>query len=152
MQSTLVKYIFIHTYYIHTLYSLLYFHFLEEPKGLVVNCSAVFDNSTILVECGLNDTSSAPALSISISMTGIVKNKMINFDRDKIPVHDRSLPRVVDVPLRFIMPDEYTLMINATNQIGAVTVYNNTFYVPGKIVYTCMCVCVCLSLSLYLCL
>ena len=85
-------------------------------------------------------------------MTGIIKNKMIDFHDDNIPIPVHiALPRVIDVPLRSIIPDQYTLMINATNEIGTVTVYNNTFYVPGKIVYTCMCVsvcdCVCLSLS-----
>ena len=123
----------------------IYSHFPEEPKGLIVNCSLVFDNSTILVECGLNDTSSAPALSISISMTGIIENKMVNFHDDNISIPvDIALPRLVDVPLASIIPDEYTLTINATNEIGTVNVYNNTFFVPGKIVYTCMCVCLCL--------
>ena len=87
-------------------------------------------------------------------MTGIIKNKIINFDHDKIPVHNRSLPRLIDVPLTSILPDQYTLMINATNQIGTATVYNNTFYVPGKIVYMCLCVCMCLHVyqSLSLCI
>ena len=81
-------------------------------------------------------------------MTGIIKNKMIDFDDDNIPIPVHiTLPRVVDVPLRYIIPDEYTLMINATNQIGTVTVYNNTLYVPGKIVYMCDCVSVCVSVS-----
>ena len=85
-------------------------------------------------------------------MTGIIKSKIINFDHDKIPVRNRSLPRVIDVPLTSIIPDQYTLMINATNQIGTATVYNNTFYVPGKIVYMCVCVCKCLYQSLSLCI
>ena len=76
-------------------------------------------------------------------MTGIIENKMINFEHYNIPipVHNQSLPRLIDVPLTSIIPDQYTLMINATNQIGTATVYNNTFYVPGKIVYMCVCVC-----------
>ena len=78
-------------------------------------------------------------------MTGIIKNKMINFHDDNIsiPVHI-TLPRVVDVALRYIIPDQYTLMINATNEIGTATVYNNTFFVPGKIIYMCVCVCLCM--------
>ena len=76
-------------------------------------------------------------------MTGIIKKKMINFEHYNIsiPVRNQPLPRVIDVPLTSIIPDQYTLMINATNQIGTATVYNNTFYVPGKIVYMCVCVC-----------
>ena len=105
-------------------------------------------------------------------MTGIIENKMINFFPNDIPVHI-TLPRLVDVPLASIIPDQYTLMINATNQIGTVTVYNNTFYVPGKIinsihvcvslsvtvtvsvsvsVYVCLCLCISVCVCLCLCL
>ena len=85
-------------------------------------------------------------------MTGIIKSKIINFDHDKIPVRNRSLPRLIDVPLTSIIPDQYTLMINATNQIGTATVYNKTFYVPGKILYMCVCVYISLCLCVFVCL
>ena len=86
-----------------------------------------------MIGLGVNDNSDAPALSLVISLHGVIEEKVFNFLKEKysIPVKNQII-QVVDISVEFLEAGNYTLEIVACNEIGNVTVIKESRYIAGN--------------------
>ena len=105
---------------------------LGAPDKLEVIPAVAVANESLLIGLELNDESDAPALSLSFSIEGLIGEKVIWFQNYNysIPVRHLSIQEV-DQSLKFVDAGNYNLIVNAFNQLGNLTVLNETYYIPG---------------------
>ncbi len=102
------------------------------PDSITISPTVTFDSGILLIGLAIDDKSPAPALALLLTLGDIVVDKIILFEAQNIsiPVTNMYL-HVVDESVEFIEAANYSLIVEAYNELGNYTVVNETVFIPG---------------------
>lgn len=102
----------------------------ESPREVLVDASVQELGGFLVINLSVTDTSEAPATALNILVQGLGINTTIPFSQPILPGEVMVFPDAASVPLGGVNRTVYTLIVNAQNLLGSVTVLSSTFSYP----------------------
>ena len=106
---------------------------LGAPNKVSIKCSSQVKEGSQVYSCHVEDTSDAPATSLSFTISGLVTNKSLSFNESDIPVNT-TFSEALSVDVLTVDPGNHTLTITAINQLGHTVVVNEATFIHGNAV------------------